>query len=242
MPILSVEDLSVSIQKKKILEHFSCSFQIGKTYALMGPNGSGKSTFGSALLGHPQYDYGASGTIVFKGEAIGDLETNQRAARGIGLTFQHPLGLPGVNLYQVMRHALPQGHDPVQARKRLHDIAEQLHIPLELLSRPLHEGFSGGERKKIELAQVLMLEPSFLICDEIDTGVDVDALQIIAKSLVEYRTKKRTVVLITHYTRLLQLVPVDEVIVLMKGQIVAQGGADLAHTIEKHGYSQFITA
>ncbi|KXK09029.1 MAG: putative ABC transporter ATP-binding protein [Microgenomates bacterium OLB22] len=240
--MLSVKDLSVSIQKKRILEHFTCSFDIGKTYALMGPNGSGKSTFGAALMGHPQYDYNSSAKITFNGEELSGLETDQRAVKGLSMTFQHPLGLPGVNLYQVLRHALPQGHDPVEARKKLNSVAQKLSIPQELLSRPLHEGFSGGERKKIELAQVMMLEPSFLICDEIDTGVDVDALQIIAKSLVEYRTKKRTVILITHYTRLLQLVPVDEVIVLMRGQIVARGGADLAHTIEKDGYSQFITA
>ena len=188
--MLTLQNLSASIEDKKIIDDVSFSFKPGKTYALMGPNGSGKSTLASAIMGHPNISYSRASKILVQKKNIKSLSPDKRAALGIFLSFQTPLEIPGVNIFDLLRIALEKKLDPVTLHKQVKSYAKELHIKDELLKRSLNVGFSGGERKKLEALQAVMLQPQFAFFDEVDTGVDVDALKTISHFLKKYLPKK----------------------------------------------------
>lgn len=232
--MLHIKKLSVSIGKKKILKSISYRFEKGKIYAIMGPNGSGKSTLAYTIAGHPSYSID-SGNLKFEGKTMNDLAPDKRAKQGIFLSFQSPLSLSGVTVFQLLRVALGGKRDPLALKKEIEDTAKKLGIKKELLDRSLNDGASGGEKKKLEMLQASVLDPKFLIFDEIDTGVDVDALRRIAE-FMQKNKKGKTYVVITHYNRILHYLNPDKVLVMMDGKIVKEGDADLAEQIEKKGY------
>ncbi|MFZ3031796.1 MAG: Fe-S cluster assembly ATPase SufC [Candidatus Moraniibacteriota bacterium] len=234
--MLTLQNLSASIGEKKILKNISFSFKPGKTYALMGPNGSGKSTLASAIMGHPNLQYSRASKIVATTKNIKALSPDKRSALGIFLSFQTPLEIPGVTVFDLLRIALEKKMDPVTLHKQVKLYAKELHIKDELLKRSLNVGFSGGEKKKFEALQAVMLKPQFALFDEIDTGVDVDALKTISKFLKKNLPKETTLVFITHSSRLLKYVTPDEVLVMKDGSLVKTGGAKLAQEIEHTGF------
>lgn len=234
--MLTLQNLSAAIGEKKILKDISFSFKPGKTYALMGPNGSGKSTLASAIMGHPNLQYSRASKIVATTKNIKALSPDKRSALGIFLSFQTPLEIPGVTVFDLLRIALEKKMDPVTLHKQVKLYAKELHIKDELLKRSLNVGFSGGEKKKFEALQAVMLKPQFALFDEIDTGVDVDALKTISKFLKKNLPKETTLVFITHSSRLLKYVTPDEVLVMKDGSLVKTGGAKLAQEIEHTGF------
>ncbi len=234
--MLTLDHLSVSIGDKKILHDISFAFKPGKTYALMGPNGSGKSTLASALMGHPDIRYTRPSKVLMGKKNVKGLAPNVRAELGIFLSFQTPLEIPGVTIFDLLRIALEKKMDPVVMHRQVQAYAKELKIQDELLRRSLNVGFSGGERKKLEALQAVMLAPQFALFDEIDTGVDVDALKTIAKFLKKHLPKTTTLVCITHSTRLLKYVSPDQVLIMKEGRLVKTGGATLAKTIEQSGF------
>jgi len=234
--MLELKNLFVSVSDKKIIKDFSFEFKKNKIYVLMGPNGSGKSTLAMSIMGHPSYKVN-KGKIFFKGKNITKTSPDKRANLGIFLSFQSPLSLSGVSMFSLLRTAIAGKKDPLALREEIEKTAKQLKIKEELLERSLNEGASGGERKKIELLQATVLNPELIIFDEIDTGVDVDALRTIAQ-FMEKNKEGKTYILITHYNRILKYVRPDEVLVLVDGRIVKKGDYKLAQQIEKTGYSQ----
>lgn len=236
--MLQLRNLSVKINKKLILWKINYKFELGKTYAIMGPNGSGKSTLAYAIAGHPDYQI-ESGQIKFKGKDIGGLSPEKRAKVGIFLSFQSPMSLSGVSVFQLLKLATGKKKDPLLLKRQIELTASKLKINQDLISRSLNEGASGGEKKKLELLQAAILDPSFLIFDEIDTGVDVDSLKTIAGFLKTGKAEK-TYVLITHYNRILSYLKPDKVLIMYKGKLVKTGNAKLADEIEKNGYNNTI--
>lgn len=234
--MLSIEHLSASIEGKKILHDISFAFEAGKTYAILGPNGSGKSTLASAIMGHPNLKLARGSKILCGTKNIRSLSPDKRAALGISMTFQNPLALDGVSVRDLLRLALEKRHDPFALHAKIREAAEALKIKNELLSRSLNDGFSGGEKKKLEALQVALLEPRFILFDEIDTGVDVDALKTITGFLRKALPKASTLVFITHSAKLLKYMRPDEVLVIKDGHLVATGGPALAAAIEKKGF------
>jgi len=238
--MLTLKNLSVQIEKKPILDDINFTFEKGKVYTVMGPNGSGKSTLAASIMGHPIYEYGPKSKITFNGEDITELDPDKRSKLGIFLTFQSPLSLSGVTIYQFMRYALDGTVDPFAIRQKIQEYAKDLKISQDLLSRSLNEGFSGGEKKKMEMLQAALLDPKLIFFDEIDTGVDVDALKTIAKFINKMRKKDTTFVIITHYNRILKYLKPDKTLVIIKGALAKVGGAELADEIEKDGYDKLI--
>lgn len=234
--MLTLTNLSVSIGDKKILDDISFAFKPGQTYALMGPNGSGKSTLAAAIMGQPNIRYARASKILFGAKNIKTLTPDKRAGLGIFLSFQTPLEIPGVTVFDLLRIALEKKFDPVTLHKQVKLYAKELRIKDELLKRSLNVGFSGGEKKKLEALQAVMLAPAFALFDEIDTGVDVDALKTISKFLKKHLPKETTLVFITHSTRLLKYVSPDRVLIMKNGRLVKTGGAALAQKIEQHGF------
>lgn len=234
--MLKIKNLTVSIGEKTILDNINIDLKKGKVYAIMGPNGSGKSTLASAIMGHPSYELSENSKIIFNDEEIQTEESHLRAKRGIFLSFQSPLTLSGVNVFQLMRIALDGKLDPLTLKNKLKERAKKLKIKEELISRSLNDGFSGGEKKKMEVLQATVMEPTFLMLDEIDTGVDIDSLRTIAEFLSDMKSKNRTIVIITHYNRILKFLKPDEVLIVMNGQIATQGSAELSQKIEAEGY------
>ena len=234
--MLELKNLSVSVSNKKIINGLDFEFKKNKIYVLMGPNGSGKSTLAMSIMGHPSYQIN-QGKIIFKNKDITKASPDQRANLGIFLSFQSPLSLSGVSLFSLLRTAIAGKKEPLALKEVIEKTAKKLKIKEELLGRSLNEGASGGERKKIELLQAAILDPELIIFDEIDTGVDVDALRTIAQ-FMEKNKKNKTYILITHYNRILKYVKPDEVLVMMEGKIVKRGNYRLAEEIEKVGYNQ----
>ena len=236
--MLVLKNLSVMIEKKKIIDDLTLTFAPGKIYAIMGTNGSGKSTLAKTLMGDPRYMI-ASGSIMIDDAVITDLPPHERAQRGIFLAPQSPLAIPGVTVQQLLRAAIPREKcDSTTLLQKIIATAKELYIPDELLKRSLNENFSGGERKKMEMLQMAILDPQYIILDEIDTGVDVDALKIIASFLAQTiaRDPQKTVIIITHYNRILSYLPVDHVLIMQDGRIIQTGDATLAQEIEDKGY------
>ncbi|HLD26748.1 MAG TPA: Fe-S cluster assembly ATPase SufC [Patescibacteria group bacterium] len=234
--MLILKNLTVSVEKKKILSDISYTFEKGKIYAIMGPNGSGKSTLAQTVMGHPSYSVSNEGRIIFNQKDITDLTPDKRAHEGLFLTFQSPFSLSGVTIYQLIRYMKDKKSDILDIRKKLKKSAQELQIPEELLGRSLNENFSGGEKKKMEVLQSTITNPSCIFFDEIDTGVDIDALKTIALFIKKQMTAKKTFIIITHYNRILKYLRPDTVIVLNKGKITQVGNGILAQKIETQGY------
>jgi Fe-S cluster assembly ATP-binding protein len=238
--MLQLTNLSVQAGGKTIISDFTHTFEKGKVYAIMGPNGSGKSTLAYSIMGNPVYEVQSTEYKVQseKGKHIDltDMKPDERAKAGIFLSFQTPLALQGVRVTQLLQLALDGAIPALELRRKVAKIAEELHIQPELLQRSLNESASGGERKKMEVLQAAVLDKTIQIYDEIDTGVDVDALRHIGKFL-HARRKDKTYIIITHYNRILKYLPPDEVIIMIGGKIVKTGDAKLAKQIEKNGYT-----
>lgn len=233
--MLKVKNLSVSVGKKKIIKDFSFNFVKGKIYAVMGPNGSGKSTLAFSIMAHPLYKVNGKSKIMFNGKDILKDDASKRAKAGLFMSFQTPLPLSGITVYQLLQLALSGQRDALLIRQEIQKYAKELKISEELLSRSLNEGASGGEKKKLEVLQAAVLNKNTQIFDEIDTGVDVDALKTIANFLKKYQ-KDRTYILITHYNRILKYLKPDKILVLVDGKLKQTGDYKLAHKIEKRGY------
>ena len=247
--MLSIKDLHVSVGGKEILKGLSLDVPAGEVHAVMGPNGAGKSTLSYALTGREGYEP-TSGAIAFRGEDITALSPDERAARGLFLSFQYPLELPGVPTLTFIRTALnaqrkARGEAEISApefMKAARDAAAKLKMDPEMLKRPLNSGFSGGEKKRMEIFQALLLDPKFLILDETDSGLDIDALRVVAEGVDSLRSPGRSMLVITHYQRLLDYLTPDRVHVLSSGRIVDSGGPELARTLEAEGYDKYLEA
>lgn len=234
--MLELKNLSVSIGDKSILQDISYSFEKNKVYAVMGPNGSGKSTLAQTVVGNPTYEVDEKSQILIDGENVIEEGADVRAKKGVFLSFQSPLSLSGVDIFQMLRIALDGKLRPIEIRKQVKALAEKLKIKEELLTRSLNEDFSGGEKKKMEVLQAAMLDAGYMFFDEVDTGCDVDALKIIGEFIHEMK-KDKTIVLITHYTRLLKYIQPDVVLVLKDGKLVKEAEGDFASVIEEEGYA-----
>jgi len=236
--MLSIKNITVSANEKEILHDISIDFSIGNIYAIMGVNGSGKSSLAKTIVGDPAMTI-TNGTILLNKTNITALPTNERAQKGLFFSPQSPLAISGVTVSQLLRAAIPR--DKMTSKvlsQKIKDTAKELEIPTELLTRSLNENFSGGERKKMEVLQAAIIDPQYLILDEIDTGVDVDALKVIALFLKKLSTQPhKTLILITHYNRILSYLSVNEVIVMKDGTITQKGDASLAKKIETTGYA-----
>lgn len=235
--MLDIKNLSVSVGKKTILHNFNFTFEPGKIYAVMGPNGSGKSTLAYSLMGHPAYGINAKSKISFDKKEITFAKPEERAEAGIFLSFQSPLSLSGVKVHQLLQIALKGKKDPLKIREEVNQYAKELKISEELLYRPLNEGASGGEKKKMEVLQSAVLDKKLLIFDEVDTGVDVDALKTIAKFL-DKNKKGKTYIIITHYNRILHYLRPDKVLIVIGGKLKKVGNYKLANLIEQKGYER----
>ena len=241
--MLKIENLHASIGDKEILKGINLTVGKGEVHAIMGPNGSGKSTLSSVLVGHPTYEV-TEGSVTFEGKDILELEPEERAHRGLFLSFQYPVEIPGVSMVNFMRAALNErrkaaGLDPLPAAeflKLMKQKRELVELDNKLASRSVNEGFSGGEKKRNEIFQMAMLEPKLAILDETDSGLDIDALRIVAKGVNELRSPENSTIVITHYQRLLDYIRPDFVHVLYKGRIVRSGGPELALELEERGY------
>ena len=245
--MLSIQNLSVSVDSKSILKGLSLDVPVGEVHAIMGPNGAGKSTLGYTLAGRSNYNV-TGGTVRFNGEDLLDKDVHERAAAGLYLSFQYPLEIPGVPALTFMRTALNaqkklRGELEVSAPdflKRIREVAKSLKIDMDMLKRPLNVGFSGGEKKRMEVLQMALLEPKFLILDETDSGLDIDALKVVSDGVNALRSPDRAMLVITHYQRLLDHIKPDRVHVLVAGRIVRTGGPELALELEAHGYDQYL--
>lgn len=241
--LLNVKNLDVNVEEKEILHDVSLQIGAGETHVLMGPNGTGKSTFGYTLIGNPKYTV-KKGEILFKGEDITAMPVNERAKKGIFLSFQNPIEVPGVTLSAFIRSALEQR---TGSRVRLWDFKKELAQKMELLQmdpayaeRDLNVGFSGGEKKKAEILQMLMLKPELAILDETDSGLDVDAVRTVSKGIEEYqKTSEGSLLVITHSTRILEALHVDYTHVMVGGRIVKTGDDSLIEKINANGFGTF---
>ena len=241
--LLNIKDLHVSINGKEILRGFNLRVNEGEVHAIMGPNGTGKSTLAAAITGRAGYEI-TSGEIIYKDKLLNDLEPDERANLGIFLSFQYPVEIPGVSMTNFIRTAVNakreyQGLDPMPAGEFLKKMEEKknlVEIHSKLTKRSVNEGFSGGEKKKNEIFQMAMLEPSLAILDETDSGLDIDALKVVAKGVNALKSNENGFVVITHYQRLLDYIVPDFVHVMYNGQIVKSGGKGLALELEEKGY------
>jgi Fe-S cluster assembly ATP-binding protein len=245
MSELSIKNLKVNIEDKQILKGVNLSVKQGEVHAIMGPNGTGKSTLAYTLMGHPTYTV-SEGSIVFKGQNLIDLATDERSRLGLFLAFQYPVSIPGVTVANFLRTALnarrkssnpeDKGISIPEFRKLLLDKMSMLKMDPSFAGRYLNDGFSGGEKKRAEVLQMAILQPEIAILDETDSGLDIDALKVVSEGVNLLRSQNIGVLLITHYQRMLNYIKPDYVHVMMNGRIVESGGAELALHLEEHGY------
>lgn len=241
--MLKINNLHASVEDKSILRGINLEVKPGEVHAIMGPNGSGKSTLAAVIAGKDEYEVD-KGEILLNDENIDELSAEERAHRGIFLSFQYPVEIPGVSVTNFMKTAInanrkAKGLPDMPAKdmlKMIREKSEMLEIDRKFLSRSLNEGFSGGEKKRNEIFQMAMLEPKLAILDETDSGLDIDALRIVANGVNKLKSKDNAVIVITHYQRLLDYIVPDFVHVLYEGRIVKSGGKDLAHQLEEKGY------
>ena len=247
--MLEIEDLHVTVDGKEILKGLSLSVPVGEVHAVMGPNGSGKSTLAYVLAGHMSYEI-TGGRVLYMGEDITQLSPEQRAVKGLFLAMQYPVEIPGVTTMTFLKTALNAQQrargtselDAMRVLKLVREKAKALHISEEMLRRPLNVGFSGGEKKRLEILQLTLFEPDFAVLDETDSGLDIDALKLVADSINAMRAPKRAMLVITHYQRLLAYIVPNRVHVLADGRIVASGGPELALALEDKGYEHVLGA
>ena len=247
--MLSISNLSVSVADKPILKGLTLDVPAGEVHAIMGPNGAGKSTLGYALAGRPNYEV-TGGAASWNGESLLDLDPAERAAKGLYLSFQYPVEIPGVPTLTFVRAAMnaqrkARGEGEISAPefiKAAKAAATALKMDFDMLKRPLNVGFSGGEKKRMEVLQMALLQPSMLILDETDSGLDIDALKVVADGVNALRSPERSMLVITHYQRLLDYIRPDRVHVLAAGRIVASGGPELALELEAEGYDKYLPA
>jgi len=253
MAQLEIRNLHVALEDgTEIVKGVDLDVDLGQKHAIMGPNGSGKSTLAYALMGHPAYEV-TEGQILFDGEDLTELGADERAQRGLFLAFQYPHAIPGVTVTSFLRSAINANRkaaaggedDPVpipEFRTSLLAAMEDLRVPRELASRYLNDGFSGGEKKRVEILQMAMLKPKIAVLDETDSGLDIDALKIVANGVNALVGAEMGALVITHYQRILDYITPDFVHVFVDGRIVAEGGPELAHTLEADGYEAFTPA
>jgi Fe-S cluster assembly ATP-binding protein len=250
MPLLDIRNLHVSLEDgTEIVKGVDLAIDLGQVHAVMGPNGSGKSTLAYALMGHPAYEI-TEGEILFDGENLVEMEADERAQRGLFLAFQYPHAVPGVTVTNFLRSAINAirkakagQDDPIpipEFRKELLTRMEDLKVTRELASRYINDGFSGGERKKMEMLQLAMLKPRMAVLDETDTGLDIDALRVVGEGVQSLIGPDMGALVITHYPRILGFIKADFVHVFADGRIVAEGGPELAAQLEAEGYDRFV--
>jgi Fe-S cluster assembly ATP-binding protein len=237
---LEIRNLKATIDEKPILNGIDLTLNTGEIHALMGPNGSGKSTLSNVVMGHPAYEV-TGGEIFLDGRNVLELETDERARLGLFMAFQYPVEIPGITVGRFLRRAVEIrfADEPVKTRgfiKEMRAEMDFLEIDQQFINRYLNEGFSGGEKKRMEVLQMLMLKPRFAVMDETDSGLDIDALKVVAKGINKLRGQEFGALVITHYQRILQHVKPDQVHIMYKGRIVTSGGKELAHTLEQEGY------
>ena len=242
--MLKIKNLHASVGGKPILKGLNLEIAAGEVHAIMGPNGAGKSTLGNVIAGRDGYEV-TSGEVIYQGKNLLELEPEERACEGVFLAFQYPVEIPGVNNTYFLRAALNAQRkyrgepelDSMQFLKLVREKLEILHISDDLMHRAVNEGFSGGEKKRNEIFQMAVLEPRLAILDETDSGLDIDALRLVAEGVNRLRSEERSIIVVTHYQRLLDHIVPDVVSVLADGKIVASGGADLALKLEEQGYT-----
>jgi Fe-S cluster assembly ATP-binding protein len=242
-PLLEIKDLQVSINENKILKNLNLTVNKGEIHAIMGPNGSGKSTFSKVLAGHPAYSV-LSGDIIFKGSSILDLEPEERSHLGIFLAFQYPIEIPGVSNEDFLRLAYNSKQkfynraevDPLEFLSIITEKLKLVNMSPLFLSRNVNEGFSGGEKKRNEILQMILLDSELTILDETDSGLDIDALRIISNGINNFMNPTKSIILITHYQRLLDYINPTYVHVMQNGKIIKTGSAELAKELETKGY------
>ncbi|WP_462130670.1 Fe-S cluster assembly ATPase SufC [Staphylococcus epidermidis] len=238
---LEIKDLHVSIEDKEILKGVNLTINTGEIHAIMGPNGTGKSTLSSAIMGHPSYEV-TQGEVLLDGVNILELDVDERAKAGLFLTMQYPSEITGVTNADFMRSAINAKREEgqeinlMQFIKKLDKQMDFLDIDKDMAQRYLNEGFSGGEKKRNEILQLMMLEPKFAILDEIDSGLDIDALKVVSKGINQMRGEEFGALMITHYQRLLNYITPDKVHVMYGGKVVKSGGPELAKRLEEEGY------
>ncbi|MCH2490046.1 MAG: Fe-S cluster assembly ATPase SufC [Flavobacteriales bacterium] len=241
--MLHIKNLHAGVEEKDILKGINLEVKAGEVHAIMGPNGSGKSTLASVIAGKEEFEV-TKGELTFEGEDISEMDPEERAHKGVFLSFQYPVEIPGVSVTNFIKTAInetrkSQGLEDMPASEMLKMIkakADMLEIDRKFLSRSLNEGFSGGEKKRNEIFQLAMMEPKLAILDETDSGLDIDALKVVANGVNKLKSKDNAVVVITHYQRLLDYIVPDYVHVLMGGRIVKSGGKELAYQLEEKGY------
>ena len=240
--ILQLKDIEISVADKRVIKGIDLDIAKGQIVVIMGPNGSGKSTFANGLMGHPSYT--VSGSIILDDEDISSMKPDERARKGLFLSFQYPVEIPGVTVANFLRTAINSGKDKkyqikmLEFMKLLHEKMDLLDIPRAFASRYLNEGFSGGEKKKMEILQMAMLNPKVAVLDETDSGLDIDALKTVCEGINELKAinPDLTLLIITHYQRMLNYIKPDKVCIMVDGKITRCGGAELALELEKEGY------
>lgn len=239
MSLLEIRNLSVSVEGKKVLDGVNLKIQPGEVHAIMGKNGSGKTTLSNTIMGHPKYKV-LEGDILLNGESILALSPDERAKRRLFLAFQYPVAIPGVTVAQFLRAAILSVRagevEPKNVRKLIKQEMEKLDVPDSFMTRSLNEGFSGGEKKRLETLQLRLLQPKMMILDETDSGLDIDSLRRVSESIDSQRGGEKGILLITHYQRMLSYVKPDFVHVFLDGKVVRSGGPDLALELEERGY------
>lgn len=241
--MLSIKNLHAGVEEGAILKGLDLEIKPGEVHAIMGPNGSGKSTLGYVLSGRDGYQV-TDGSVNMNGDNLLDMAIEERARKGLFLAFQYPVEIPGVSNLEFLKAAVDarrtaQGQEPLSSREFLQQAREaskQVNLPADFLKRGVNEGFSGGEKKRNEIMQMILLQPDICILDETDSGLDIDALQVVAKGVNSQRSENRSFIVITHYQRLLDYIKPDFVHVLSNGRIVKSGDASLAHELESQGY------
>ena len=247
--LLEVKDLHAGIDGKEILKGLNLQVDVGEVHAIMGPNGSGKSTLSKVLAGHPSYEV-ISGEVLYEGKNLLELEPDERARSGVFMAFQYPVEVPGVSNSQFLRlaynekmkHLGEEELDPLEFNDYLKEKAKIVDMDPQFFKRSVNEGFSGGEKKRNEILQMAVLEPKLAILDETDSGLDIDALRIVAEGVNKLRAADNAIILVTHYQRLLNFIVPDMVHVLANGKIVKEGGKELALELEEKGYDWVKTA
>ncbi|MDO8480265.1 MAG: Fe-S cluster assembly ATPase SufC [Nanoarchaeota archaeon] len=238
--MLEIKNLHVSIEGKEIIKGLSLKLEKGKVNALMGPNGSGKSTLANTLMGHPSYTI-TSGKILFKGKDITEMPADERAKLGLFLSFQYPASVPGITISNLLRTALNARRKdkipPLEFLKMLKEKMKLLKVDEKFLTRYVNEGFSGGEKKRAEILQLSVLNPDLAMLDETDSGLDIDALRVVAEGVNAFMNQDKCILIITHYKRILEYIKPDRLFIMVDGKIAKEGGGELVDRLEDEGYS-----